>query len=171
MKWPFILLIILIGCQIPENSIQTDSNGENMKLTSIAFKNGTAIPKKYTCMDRDINPPLAWDNVPEGTKSFALIVDDPDAPEGTWTHWLVKDISPDMRTINEDQVPGIQVRNSFDKKEYGGPCPPSGNHRYYFRLYALDILTFHVENIKDFYKEVKKHAIKEAELMGTFQKS
>ncbi|MBI2043874.1 YbhB/YbcL family Raf kinase inhibitor-like protein [Candidatus Pacearchaeota archaeon] len=111
-----------------------------MILTSV-FEDGTRIPKKYTCEGEDISPPLQIVGVPDGTKSLALIVEDPDSPEGTWIHWLVWNIAPDTLKIEEEQLPygAIQGVNGFRENKYGGPCPPNGVHKYFFKLYALDI--------------------------------
>ena len=113
-----------------------------MQITSSAFTNNTVIPSKYTCDGDNVSPPLAWQDVPEGTKLFKLIVDDPDAPSGTWTHWVLYNIPADTKSLPENikQLPaGTKVgSNSWQKKEYGGPCPPSGQHHYHFKLYALD---------------------------------
>ena len=107
-----------------------------LELTSPAFKNNTAIPKKYTCDGYDINPPLKVQGLPDETKSIVLIVDDPDAPMGTWDHWIVWNIPP-IEEIAENSVPGIEGMNDFQRQSYGGPCPPSGTHRYFFKVYAL----------------------------------
>lgn len=109
---------------------------KELKITSSVFKNNDFIPKKYTCDGDDVNPPLTIDDVPEETKSLALIVDDPDAPMRTWVHWVIWNILP-MKEIEEDSVPGIEGVNDFNKHPYGGPCPPSGKHRYFFKVYAL----------------------------------
>ncbi|MBJ6727943.1 YbhB/YbcL family Raf kinase inhibitor-like protein [Geomesophilobacter sediminis] len=110
-----------------------------MRLTSPAFVNDGAIPQKYTCDGDDINPPLAIDAVPVEAKSLALIVDDPDAPAGTWVHWLLWDINPHTGHIAENSIPNESSAglNSWGRPGYGGPCPPSGTHRYVFHLYAL----------------------------------
>ena len=111
-----------------------------MRLTSAAFSDNAIIPMKHTCDDLDIPPPLHWEDVPEGTQSLALTLIDPDAPL-SWIHWLVYNIPADAHRIPEGgPVPtgSIEVRNDFGKEAYGGPCPPSGEHRYYFTLYALD---------------------------------
>ncbi len=117
-----------------------------IKIKSAAFEEGGMIPKKYTCDGRDVSPPLSWTSVPEGTKSLALICDDPDAPtRGTWIHWVIFNIPADTRELPESIPPqrtlaigAKQGINDFRKIGYGGPCPPSGTHRYYFYLYALD---------------------------------
>ncbi len=111
-----------------------------MKISSPAFRNNTAIPRSYTCDGNDANPPIVVDNVPSSAKSLALIVDDPDAPRGTWVHWVLWNIDPATRTIPENSIPrgAREGMNDFRKQHYGGPCPPSGTHRYFFKLYALD---------------------------------
>jgi Raf kinase inhibitor-like YbhB/YbcL family protein len=107
-----------------------------IQITSPVFKNNTPIPKKYTCDGDDINPPLKLEGLPDETKSIVLIVDDPDAPMGTWDHWIVWNIPP-MEEIPENVVPGVEGMNDFQRQSYGGPCPPSGTHRYFFKVYAL----------------------------------
>lgn len=116
-----------------------------MQLTSPAFSEGADIPEQYTCDGKDLSPPLAWTDVPPGTKSLALICDDPDAPAGDWVHWVLFDVSPALSALPEGVPPqaeiaalGCQGRNDFRKTGYGGPCPPRGTHRYVFTLYALD---------------------------------
>jgi Raf kinase inhibitor-like YbhB/YbcL family protein len=143
-----------------------------MKLVSNDFQHEGMIPSLFTCDDKDISPHLSWEDIPEGTKSFALIVDDPDAPMGTWVHWLVCDIPPNVREIPRDNVPlgSKQVKNDFGKPEYGGPCPPGGVHRYFFKLYALNVGTLEYANEKNFYDMVKEHAIGEAVLMGRYSR-
>ncbi len=111
-----------------------------LTIASPAFKHNGSIPEKYTCDGADVNPPLLIEGVPPGAKSLALIVDDPDAPRGTWVHWVVWGMDPKTREIKENSVPAgaKQGMNDFRKRNYGGPCPPSGTHRYFFKLYALD---------------------------------
>ena len=109
-----------------------------MELTSTAFNHNENIPSKYTCKGKDINPPLEIKEIPEGAKSLVLIVDDPDAPHKIWDHWILFNINPHIQYIKEDMAPGVQGLNSWNKNKYGGPCPPSGTHRYFFKLYALD---------------------------------
>jgi len=144
-----------------------------MKIWSNSFKNEDIIPPRYTCDGENISPHLAWDDVPETAKSFALISDDPDAPGGNWVHWLVCDIAPDVREISENSVPenAKQVRNDFGKLDYGGPCPPSGTHRYFFKLYVLDVEALENASEHNFYKEVQNHKIAEANLMGKYKRS
>ena len=142
-----------------------------MNLRSNAFENNGFIPNKYSCKGQDINPELAWDNVPAGTKSFALSVKDPDAPMGTFAHWLVYDIDKASREIEENSIHGKQVKNNFGKQSYGGPCPPSGVHRYFFRLFALNTESLgEIHSMNEFDKKVQEHTIEKAELMGRFEK-
>ena len=168
----FIILFIIIGLKA--------TNGEVLKMsgfqiTSPAFENNGFTPKKYTCDGADINPQLLIANVPAETKSLALIVDDPDAPAGIWVHWVVWNIAPQTHEIKENTVPNgaTQGLNDFRKRSYGGPCPPSGTHRYFFKLYALDtMLTLdfnatkaHVE------KAMRKHIIAETRIVGLYKRS
>ncbi len=166
-----ILLISLlaIGCKKDTISIQTQ-RGDNMRIESPAFEEGEMIPKRYTCQGEDINPELRFSEVPDGTKSLALIVEDPDAPMGIWIHWVLKNIDANVRKIEENSVVGEQVRNSFGKEDYGGPCPPSGTHRYYFRLYALNKENMEAENVDELKEEIERHKIEEAILMGRYSK-
>ena len=111
-----------------------------LALSSSAFGEGEGIPERYTCDGEDVSPPLAWESGPAGTVTYALIMDDPDAPAGTWVHWVLFNLPDDRRQLAED-VPadaGVQGSNSWGRTGYGGPCPPSGQHRYVFKLYALD---------------------------------
>lgn len=116
-----------------------------MKLTSSAFAAEEMIPTRYTCDGEDISPALSWEGIPQGTQSLVLIVDDPDAPGQTFVHWVLYDLPPETRQLpanvpNSEQLPngGVQGKNDFGKIGYGGPCPPEGTHRYFFKLYALD---------------------------------
>ena len=113
---------------------------EALKISSPAFGQNGYIPVKYTCDGDDVNPPLVIDNVPQNAKSVALIMDDPDAPAGTWVHWVVWNIDPKTKEIKDSYVPkgAQQGINDFRRHDYGGSCPPSGTHRYFFKLYALD---------------------------------
>jgi len=168
------LVLILLACTPEKQIVQIEKpiqEVENMRLKSNDYNKGEMISSRFTCQGEDINPHLAWDDTPEGTKSFALIMDDPDAPMGTWVHWLVKDIPANMREIAQNSVPGSQVTNDFGKEDYGGPCPPSGMHRYFFRLYALDVESLDADDKSEFYRQAEEHAISKAELMGKYQKS
>lgn len=142
-----------------------------MELTSPAFEHGGDIPSKFTCDGTDVSPALEIANIPADTKTLALIVDDPDAPSKTWLHWLVYDIAP-ASLIEEDDVPGKQGMNDFGKKDYGGPCPPSGRHRYFFRLHALDSAPNLQEGAsrKEVENAMEGHIIEKAELMGLYER-
>lgn len=148
---------------------------QTLQMTSPAFTEGNSIPRKYTCDDEDINPPLRITGVPTGTQSLALIMDDPDAPMGTWDHWLVWNISPDTAEIEEDSVPKNTVlgTNSFRTLEYGGPCPPFGTHRYFFRLYALDTSLNLPQGSKKnaLLQAMKGHILDESTLMGRYTRT
>lgn len=120
--------------------ISSEDIMKGMKIASSQFNNNGNIPSRYTCDGDDISPPLNVSEIPQGTKSLVLIVDDPDAPSGDWVHWVVWNIPPDIRKIEENSIPqgGIEGVTDFGSAGYGGPCPPSGTHRYQFKLYALD---------------------------------
>lgn len=151
----------------------------NLTISSSAFSEGEMIPAKYTCKGQDISPPLSWSGIPARTKSIAIISDDPDAPAGTWVHWVVFNIPHDISELKEG-VPrsksfnnGIkQGINDFRKIGYGGPCPPGGTHRYYFKIYALDIVLIEPPGItkKQLLDVIQGHIIAKGELMGTFKK-
>ncbi len=115
------------------------AGGAKMKITSSAFQQGGSIPSKFSCDGANTSPPLQISDVPSEAKGLVLIVDDPDAPSGLFTHWAVWNISPQTSTIGEGSTPkGVQGTNDFGRSGYGGPCPPSGTHRYYFKIFALD---------------------------------
>lgn len=143
-------------------------------LTSIAFEQGGPIPPKYSCDGDDISPPLAWDKPPAGTRSLALIMDDPDAPAGTWVHWVVFAIPPELLALPEG-MQGSELavtvgENSWGRSDYGGPCPPSGTHHYFFKLYALDT-TLNLDKStskKQLLAAMDGHILAEADLMGTY---
>ena len=140
------------------------------KVTSTAFKEGEQIPEKYSNKGKNVNPDLKIENVPVGTKSLALMVDDPDAPNATFVHWIVKNIKPDTMDIPENSCPGEGVGNSFGVKTYGGPAPPEGTHRYYFHVYALPVEKLESETLDEFKNDVKKLKLAEAILMGKYTK-
>jgi len=149
-------------------------------LTSTAFNEGQAIPPVYTCDGKDISPPLAWTGLPEGTKSLALINDDPDAPMGTWVHWMFYNLPPSVRQLPEafpadGELPNgtRQGRTDFGRMGYGGPCPPSGTHRYFFKLYALDTVLSLAggATATDLEAAMRGHVLAEARLMGTYRRN
>jgi len=142
-----------------------------MKISSPEFENNQFIPKKFTCQGKDINPTLIIEGAPEETISLALIVDDPDAPMGMWVHWVVFDI-PVVNRIEEDSIPGKRGINDFGRKDYGGPCPPLGTHRYFFKIYALDAMLNLQEGIskKELERVMEPHILDKAELIGLYKK-
>jgi Raf kinase inhibitor-like YbhB/YbcL family protein len=143
-----------------------------MKLKSKNFVDGGSIPSEFTCDGRNISPQLSWENVPAGTESFALAVTDPDALGGMWIHWLVYGISKELRQIEEASLPegAEEVQNDFGRTRYGGPCPPSGTHRYFFILYALDIEHIEGVNKRNFFDKIEKHTIEKAEIKGLYKR-
>ena len=144
-----------------------------MQIKSDDFKHNKMMNARFTCQGEDISPQLAFENIPEGTKSLALSVIDPDAPGGSFIHWLVYNIPADTKEISQGgPLPSgsIEVMSDFGKKEYGGPCPPSGTHRYFFTLYALDTAELQDLTKATFLGEVKRHAIETAEAIGLYKK-
>ena len=164
------------------NSLKFDLQGGSkmeIKLTSTAFEEGGLIPENYTCDGVDFSPPLAWSGVPEGTESLALIFDDPDAPMGTWVHWILFNIPASVNGLPENIPPereiktgGMQGMNDFRKIGYGGPCPPGGTHRYYFKLYALDtVLNLNAGATKaQLIKAMEGHILAKGQLMGKYSR-
>ena len=142
-----------------------------LTLSSAAFLDGQHIPEKYTCDGENINPQLVIGNIPKEAQSLALIMEDPDAPTGTFTHWLIWDM-PVLHTIMENEAPGTQGRNDFGDNKYGGPCPPDGTHRYYFRLYALqEKLNLPEGSSKEeLLKAIEPVKLAKAELMGKYNR-
>jgi Raf kinase inhibitor-like YbhB/YbcL family protein len=157
---------------MPETTA-TEAN-MSLTLTSDAFANGQSIPAKYSCIGKNISPALAWNEPPADTKSFALIVDDPDAPMGTWVHWVLYNIPASTRSLQENMDTGAMSvgKNSSGKMRYDGPCPPSGTHRYFFKLHALaSMLTLSPGATKEqVLNAMKGHILAQGELMGTFSK-
>ena len=146
--------------------------GDIMELKSPEFKNNEFIPKKFTCHGENINPELTVEGIPEPARSLALIVDDPDAPRGTWIHWAMFNIPTDISKIEEDSAPGKQGINDSGRIGYDGPCPPSGTHRYIFKIYALDTEFNLKEGINKaaLEKAMEGHILASAELTGLFKK-
>lgn len=144
-----------------------------MKITSSAFGEGETIPALYTCDGKNINPPLEIKETPAAAKSLVLIVDDVDAPGGLFTHWLVFDIFSGVTKVSPGSAPeGIPGKNTFGQENYGGPCPHSGTHRYYFRIFALDkLLKLPSSSTREKVEAVMKgHVLDQAELMGKYAK-
>lgn len=142
-----------------------------MKISSPEFKNNGFIPAKFTCKGKDVNPALVIEGVPQDTECLVLIVDDPDAPMGTWVHWVVYNM-PVVSRIEENSVPGVQGINDSGRINYHGPCPPSGTHRYFFKLYALDAQLDVSGRIskKDLEEVMQGHILDKAELVGLYKK-
>lgn len=182
----FLLAEMLAFSGCSENGVQNETNAteeingtvggdENMnfqiiKVFSSAFEPNGTIPAKYTCDGENVSPPLRFEDVPEATESLALILDDPDAPRGTFTHWVVWNIEP-VSNIEEDTIPGVEGVNDFQKIGYGGPCPPSGTHRYVFRVYALDkqLELKAGAGRKDLETAMIGHILAEGELVGKYR--
>ncbi len=180
--FPMFLLLCCVSVLCEDNKVIGDADMSSPKLTIVspAFKQGSPIPKKYTGDGPDVSPPLNWDGIPEGTKSLALISDDPDAPVGTWVHWVIFNIPPTEKGLPEG-VPkqntltngAKQGTNDFRKVGYNGPAPPPGKpHRYYFKLYALDTILDLPAGAKksDLLKAMEGHILSQAEYMGTYQR-
>lgn len=170
------LTAVLLGCILMPLAVMgkeaRDMTG--ITITSPAFAHMAAIPARYTCDGRDINPPLRIDGVMQGAKSLALVLDDPDAPAGVWVHWVAWNIPPHTREIKENSLPAgaIQGLNSWKRNIYGGPCPPSGSHRYFFKIYALDTV-FDLASSSDkatLERAMHGHIIARGELIGTYRK-
>ncbi len=148
----------------------------SLTVTSSAFQSGAAIPSKYSCEGTNVSPPLSWTKAPAAAKSLALICEDPDAPAGTWTHWVLFDLPAATTELGEKATPpsgAKQGTNDFQKTGYGGPCPPPGKpHRYFFKVYALDaeLALKAGATRKDLLHAMEHHIIAEGELMGTYQR-
>lgn len=146
-----------------------------LAIQSPAFAHHASIPQKYTCQGEDLSPPLRFSDIPDGTQSLVLIMDDPDAPRGTFDHWIVWNLLPQQNELKEGAfISALQGTNGFGERNYRGPCPPAGKpHRYFFKLYALDTIL----NLKEgeskgaVEKAMKGHVLEQAELIGTYQRS
>ena len=185
----FVTLLALVvgGCApgrspAPTPAVPAEKGEQTMpfSLTSTTFAEGEPIPRKYTCDGDDISPPLEWSDPPEGVQSFALIADDPDAPTGTWVHWVLYDLPAETRTLPEAVPPDADRpdgsrhgRSGFRRLGYGGPCPPSGTHRYSFKIYALDtVLGLAAGADKEqLLQAMEGHVLAQAELMGVYSRS
>lgn len=192
-----IILILVLGgiffwqkSKKPKEISLPETLPKVMQISSPVFENNSQIPSKYTCDGQNINPPLEIKDVPEGTQSLVLIVDDPDAPVGTFLHWLVFNINSDVslveedksssspfattRVVEENSLPAgaIQGRNGFGKEKYGGPCPPFGQHRYFFKIYALDkkLDLASGSKLKEVESAMKNHILDQAQLIGLYQR-
>jgi len=172
------LVFLLLLTQLKLNSAAAAGKEvaimETMSISSSAFKHGEAIPARYTCDGTDVSPPLAIGKTPDAARTLALIMEDPDAPMGSWVHWVAWDIPAQTREIPENSVPsGVrQGRNSWNRNSYGGPCPPAGTHRYFFRLYALDteLDVSHSATKAELERAMQGHILARGELMGTYRR-
>jgi Raf kinase inhibitor-like YbhB/YbcL family protein len=173
MKTWLIPVMLLIGV-MAAHAVAEGKRVKQMEITSRSFTEGGTIPARYTCDGDDVNPSLTIGTVPEKAQSLALIMDDPDAPVGTWVHWVVWNMTPAHGVIQENSAPegAVQGRNSWGKNRYGGPCPPSGSHRYFFKLFALDtLLTLPASADKGLLeKAMHGHILAEAQCMGTYKR-
>lgn len=180
---PALLLAALASCGASNhatNQTQGEAKVDNatltkLDLTSNAFQNGQPIPTQFTCDGADQTPELRWSDPPASTKSFALVIDDPDAPSGTFRHWGVFDIPASARAIGGGQRVGTEVANDFGKTGYGGPCPPMGHgpHHYHFKLFALDVDKLGLAanaKVADVENAARQHAVAEGELVGTYER-
>jgi len=167
-------ILVIVFVFFSESSGKEVIKMDTLTVTSSAFNNNGFIPRQYTCDGKDINPPLTTENVPSEAKSLALIVDDPDAPRGTWVHWVLWNIDPKLKAVMENSVPAgaHQGKNDFKRNSYGGPCPPSGTHRYFFKVYALDaILNISPDSTKpDLEKAIQGHILAEGHIIGLYQR-
>lgn len=159
--------------KISNQNTEISKRGKShMKITSSAFENNKNILGKYTCDGENVNPPLKFIDVPSSSKSLVLIVDDPDAPSKTWVHWVVYNIDPKTSIIEENSKPetGVEGITDFGKPGWGGPCPPSGTHRYFFKLYALDAVLDLSQNSdkKTVEEKMKSHILDSSELIGLY---
>jgi Raf kinase inhibitor-like YbhB/YbcL family protein len=178
----FTLLILLCGFGVNKNQNGIANEGDKKMaiiVTSSAFKEDGMIPSKYTCDGNNISPPLKWQQVPQGVKSFALISDDPDAPVGTWVHWVMWNIPAEANGLPENVPPTKELADGskqgisdFRRPGYGGPCPPSGTHRYYFKIYALDVKPELANTCtkQDLLEAMKGHILAEGQLMGKYKR-
>ncbi|MFQ5890508.1 MAG: YbhB/YbcL family Raf kinase inhibitor-like protein [Gemmatimonadota bacterium] len=180
---PAVLLLFLTAAACSRDADATLSEREGpmtISITSSAFEDGASIPVRYTCDGQDLSPPLSWTGAPEGTVTFALIGDDPDAPVGTWVHWVLYDIPADVAELPEGlpTTPTVlqgarQGRNDFRRIGYGGPCPPRGApHRYFFKLYALDATLTLPDGAekKDVVRAMEGHILAQGQLVGMYRR-
>lgn len=173
-KIPAIAVILAVIILAGFSHMEAGEMSE-LKISSRAFSHMGMIPRKHTCDGEDVIPPLAFEGMPERTKSLALIMDDPDAPVGLWVHWVLWNIPPEASGIEEDAVPpgALQGKNSWGRNDYGGPCPPSGTHRYFFKLFALDSMIELAEGStkEQLEKAMSGHILGKTEIVGIYRRS
>jgi Raf kinase inhibitor-like YbhB/YbcL family protein len=181
-----VFAVLYAPCAVPAGQAIRDDGGKNamtLSITTSAFSDHGEIPAQYTCDGKDISPPLSWSGAPSGTKSLALIVDDPDAPDPaapkmTWVHWVMYNIPPTATGLAEAVRPHdlpagtLQGVNDWKRTGYGGPCPPIGRHRYFYKLYALDVMLPDLRSPTkaSVEKAMKGHVLAEAQVVGTYQR-
>lgn len=189
LKISILLLsaVIILSCKKKNTGVTTEKQNLNeerskteMIITSSAFKEGEMIPSEYSCDGKNVSPQFSWSGAPENTKSFALISDDPDAPSGDWVHWVIFNIPGSVTELSEN-IPRDKIldngtkqgSNDFGKIGYGGPCPPGGTHRYYFKLYALDVYLDKDAGItkKGLLDAMEGHILKESKLTGKYKRN
>lgn len=182
-----LFALVLLGCPSQRQPAaqgpganKTNEDKMEIKLISAAFTEGQPIPRQYTCDGMNVSPPLEWSEVPKNAKTLAIICDDPDAPSGTWVHWVLYNLPADKIGLIENVPPteklpggGLHGKNDFGKPGYGGPCPPSGTHRYFFKIYALDSeLSLKAGATKaELLKAMEGHTLAQGQLMGTYSRS
>ncbi len=170
----------LVAASCADDTKTAKEPAMSIQITSTAFAEGQPIPDKYTCAGLNVSPPLQWANAPAGIKSFALIADDPDAPMGTWVHWVIYNLPPATAALAENTPPSPELPdgskqgvNDFRQTGYGGPCPPPGKpHRYFFKIYALDTMLSLKSGAtkKELLKAMDGHVLAQGQLMGTYQR-
>jgi len=181
-----LLSLALPGCSTGPRSLppqppaqQSPDQKNEIKVTSVAFQQGQPIPRQYTCAGVNISPPLEWSGLPKTAKTIAIVVNDPDAPGGTWVHWVLYNVPADNIGFVENvpvsetlKAGGFQGKNDFGKIGYGGPCPPSGTHRYFFKLYAVDAeLPLKAgATWAELEKALDDHVVAQGQLMGTYSR-
>lgn len=172
----FPLLVLPIGTLL---ILGPPASAGTISVKSLSFEEGEAIPRKHTCDGEDVSPPLTWSGVPEGTKSMAVVCDDPDAPAGIWVHWVIYNLPADTGGLGENVPPretlpdgARQGKNDFRKIGYNGPCPPGGTHRYFFKVYALDrLLDLPPGATKaELVRAMEGHVLAQGSLMGTYSR-
>lgn len=166
MRSPLLLLLLTAGTS-------TALAQSPLRVTSNAFAPNGSIPTRYTCEGADVSPPLSWSQVPQGTQSIAILMDDPDAPKGTVTHWILTNIPPETSALRAGTPPpegAIATMNDIGNRGYAGPCPPSGRHRYRFQVFALDTRIPRPASRAELLSAIEGHVLAQGELVGTYQK-
>ena len=166
-----MMILIKLVTILREKNVFLPREKHDFRIKSKSFKSGGVIPKKFTPYGKDVHPDFFWTGIPRHTKSFAIICDDPDTPDGNvFTHWVVKNIPLNVQSIAEGEQVGEEVKNSWGFTKYSGPKPPSGKHRYYFKLYAIREDKLVARTLKALRKEIEAKKVGEATLMGTYSK-